>query len=375
MDSAALRSQGPVPAGGSRSLHDHAGYTAEVDTIGPEAWDRILGGFEDASYDQTACYADGRWGIGRTSRLLMLRDGVPVAGAQVALVLLPFPRRGVAFVKFGPFWRARRARRDINVYRAVVSALVHEYCTRRNCTLTLAPRPHPEHYRSEIEILSQSGFEMRRPYEDRNRYFVDLSLGADEQMRSLDKRWRYTLNRALANRFDISMEDGEAALAAFAALHRAMVARKRFYDCEAVHLLPGLSARLPAGMRPRVALACHSGRPVAGAVVAVLGDVAYYVHGASDDAALPLSAGYALQWWILRWLSDKGVRWYDLGGEALEPGLRHFKKGLAGKRGTVLSLTGEYDRWPNLQSRWMADLIYGAREAKRAIRSLRRAKP
>jgi hypothetical protein len=66
-------------------------------------------------------------------------------------------------------------------------------------------------------------------------------------------------------------------------------------------------------------------------VVAVCGDTAFYVFGATDDAALALNAGYALQWWIVEWLSTLPVRWYDLGGEALDAGLRQFKKGLVGK--------------------------------------------
>ena len=114
----------------------------------------------------------------------------------------------------------------------------------------------------------------------------------------------------------------------------------------------------------------HEGTPVAGAVVAVLGDTAYYVFGATSDEALPLKAGYALQWWIVNWLSDKKVRWYDLGGEAMEPGLRQFKKGLVGKSGVVLAMPGELDYWTHAVGQIVADGIYGFRAARGAVLSL-----
>ena len=147
-----------------------------------------------------------------------------------------------------------------------------------------------------------------------------------------------------------------------------MVARKRFRDTDAVHLLPELAARLPASMRPRVVLASHDGVAIAGAVIVACGDTAYYMYGATEDAALPLKAGYALHWWIVNWLPELGVRWYDLGGEAGDPGLRQFKKGLVGKQGAIVSTPGEFDRWPGLRARFTGDAIYAIRALQRRLR-------
>ena len=108
-----------------------------------------------------------------------------------------------------------------------------------------------------------------------------------------------------------------------------------------------------------------------GAAIAILGDTAYYVFGGSDDASLSLKGGYALQWWIIRWLSQRNVRWYDLGGEAGEQGLRQFKKGLVGKRGALVHMTGEYDYWSKPSARIMGDAIYGLRSLQRTIRRWR----
>jgi hypothetical protein len=343
--------------------------TCEIDTVPAEAWDKLAGEFDDLNYDQIACYSAGQWGE-RVSHLLLRRQGEPVAGARIAIVTLPGFRRGLGFLRFGPFWRRRGQPPDISMYRAVVGALVKEYSVRRGHCLTVIPRPNPEFYSQECKILSDHGFSVRRPFPDPNRYLVDLALDEKTQMQSLDQKWRYNLRQASANDFEIRLCESDADIRTFQALHAGIVARKGFYNSDMVHLLPKLAAQLPEASRPRIVLAFHQGRPVVGAAVAILGDTAYYVFGGSDSAALSLKGGYALQWWIIRWLSPQGVRWYDLGGEAHEQGLRQFKKGLVGKRGIVVTID-EYDHWTQPSARLLSDAMYGIRGLQRIIRSWR----
>lgn len=346
------------------------GLSCEVDSVPAAAWDKLASEFDDLNYDQIACYSAGQWGE-RVSHLLLRRQGESMAGARIAIVTLPGCKRGLAFLRFGPFWRHRGRAADLDVYRAAIAALVEEYCVRRGHCLTVIPRPNPEFYQQESQVLSDFGFSVRRRVPDPNRYLVDLSLDEEAQMRSLDQKWRYNLRQALANDFDIRLCESEADVRTFQSLHATMVTRKGFYNADMVHLLPDLAAQLPETSRPRIALAFHQGRAVVGATVALLGDTAYYVFGGSDSAALSLKGGYALQWWIIRWLSTQKVRWYDLGGEAQEPGLRQFKKGLVGKRGAVVSMTGEYDYWTQTSGRLLGDAIYGLRGLQRSIRHWR----
>ncbi len=343
--------------------------SVEVDSLAPEAWDRLIGEFDDIALDQTAVRADDEWGPERTSHFVLRRNGLPVAGARVAIRRIPGLRRGLAYTRFGPFWR-RRGTCDPGLYGAAVSALVQEYGVKRGHCVTVLPRPNPVHYARECAVLAEHGFAPRRPLPDANRYLVDLSLAEDAQRRSLDQKWRYNLRQALKNDLEVRLCEGERSLAAFTALHEAMVKRKRFSSDDPLHLLPELSVRLPARMRPHVILAFHGGRAVFGAVIAVLGDTAYYVFGASADEALRLKASYALQWWIVRWLRNSGARWYDLGTDVLDSGLRQFKKGFVGKRGTVVVMHGEHDRWVGLRGRVVADTIYGLRAARRTLRNL-----
>jgi hypothetical protein len=71
---------------------------------------------------------------------------------------------------------------------------------------------------------------------------------------------------------------------------------------------------------------------VAGLVASALGDSAIYLLGATSDDGLTAKGAYLLQWTLIRWLKENGVRWYDLGGIDPEgnPGVYTFKKGLSG---------------------------------------------
>jgi hypothetical protein len=353
--------------------HGAAGeFDCEIDEVADADWDRLAGQFDDISYDQTASFAAGLWGD-RTSHLMLRRGGEVVAGARLAIFRLPGFSRGLAFLRFGPFWRRHGQKPDISIYRAVVGAVAHEYCIRHGHFLSIIPRANPEFYSQESEVLAEFGFGVRRTPPDPNRYLVDLSLGEDEQMRSLDQKWRYNLRQATANNFDIRLGENESDIRTFQSLHAGMVTRKGFFNSDLVHMLPELSAQLPEALRLHTVLAFHQGRAVIGAAIGILGDTAYYVFGGSDRAALSLKGGYALHWWIVRWLSQQHpqARWYDLGGEAGEQGLRQFKKGLAGKRGTVIAANEEHDYWSHPSARIMGDALYAVRDLQRSIRRWR----
>lgn len=353
-----------------RQANAAGGITCEVDTVSDAVWEAELAQFEDAHYEQTACYIGGQRGE-NVSHLLLRSDGEAVAGARLALYTLPGLKTGLALLRFGPFWRRRDRPANFDHYRAVLAALMQEYCDRRGYCLTVRPRPNPDYYHRECAVIDELGFVIRRKIPAPDRYLVDISLDEAAQLKSLDKKWRYTLRQALAHDLEIRMGESAADVAAFQLLYRNMVARKHIDHAgvELVQATAGLVA-LPPPINLRVVLAYHDGRPVTGATVGIVGDCAYYVLGASDDAALELNAGYAVQWWIVRWLATQNVRWYELGGTG-DSGVRQFKKGLIGKAGTVLTMNGEYDRWTHFSGRIATDLIYGVRDIHDAVRRWR----
>jgi hypothetical protein len=82
----------------------------------------------------------------------------------------------------------------------------------------------------------------------------------------------------------------------------------------------------------RILISLDKGVPVAGIVVSAMGDSAIYLLGATSDAGLHAKGAYLLQWTAIRWLKERGTRFYDLGGINPEknPGVYSFKRGLSG---------------------------------------------
>jgi lipid II:glycine glycyltransferase (peptidoglycan interpeptide bridge formation enzyme) len=55
---------------------------------------------------------------------------------------------------------------------------------------------------------------------------------------------------------------------------------------------------------------------------------------------------------MIEWLKERGCHWYDLGGIDPEnnPGVYHFKCGIAGKTGKDETFIGEFDLYSNMRA-------------------------
>jgi len=355
----------PEPAATLVQGRDREVPAYEVDTLSDKEWDDIVAGFEDVSYEQTAAYCVAIWGEKKNSHLL-LRDGANIiAAAHVLEFKIPGLDKGLAYVKFGPLWRRTNQQPDPNDYCSILAALNEEYCNRRGLVLSILPRASPEFGPHEKALLEANGFNDHRPIEDSERYLVDLSLDEETQLASLGQTWRRNLRKSESSDLDIRFGVDTHAFEQFQTLHSSMVTRKNASHGDAVHVLPHLENALPEKLAPKIIIAYHEGKPIAGAAIALHGDTAYYVYGATAQVALPLRAGYALQWWIVRWLSDQGVRWYDLGGTGGDSGLVQFKTGLVGRQGKFIELSGEYLRFNNYVDRIAAEVLFSLRACHR----------
>lgn len=344
-----------------------------VKEINSVEWDQLLTGFDDTCFEQTAEFATERWGEHRTVCVKIERNGDVVGGACVAIFGLPGLGRGLAYVKHGPVWRQNGQTTDYENYRSVIAQLIQKFGREQGHALVIVPRPHPGMQAREYDVLYEMGFESGRDTRDPNRYFVDISLSLEDQFKSLDQKWRYNLKRARSNDLDIDWSGDDSAISKFTELYNEMNARKGFNSTDPMDSLKEMALNLPHALKPQIVFASHAGRPIAGAVVMTCGDVAYYVFGGSRKEALPLRAGYAVQWAIIEKLKQQGVTWYDLGGEAGANGLRQFKKGLSGKRGIVLETRGELKFCCGPGSKLACKLVLGASEISRALRATRTA--
>lgn len=345
---------------------DREGRSYSVDTLEPLDFDRILAGFDDTCFDQLATYRSGQW-PGRIHTFVSYRDGRPVGGAVLVAFAAPMLGRGVADLRFGPFWRRHGEAPDPADHDAIVKQLIREFAVRRGHMLTIRPRPSPDYTRLESETLVANGFRRRPAPDGAARYLVDVTIPEAEQMRSLDAQWRLNLSVARDAGVEVVHDDSDPAIAAFQDMHRRMVQRRNIGIVEPTHLIGPMIRDLPAPMKPRNFLAFHRGEPVAGAIVMNTGDTAHCVFGAREEKALALKAGHALQWEIVRSLGTQPVRYYDLGGESGHEGLRRFKNGLAGAAGATIPLPDEFDHWSRADSFLLGRSFQLARYVKRAM--------
>jgi hypothetical protein len=351
-----------------RSLRESR--TVVVDGMLAQNWPEIMSGFADATYNQLHLYAGQVWGHGNLSHIALRQGSDIVAAAQIILQRVPLLGRGVAFIKFGPLWRRKERAGDLGVLEAVLEAIKEEYGVRRKLMVTILPAPDPVHGEAVDEILAARGFLVRRQMSDPNRYLVDTQLGESQQLASLGQKWRYNLKKALKHGLEISTHHDLEGIARFMPIFRAMQERKAYDDKQASLALPAMISQLPPAQRPWVVIARHEGRDTAGCVVGAIGDTAYYLFGATDERALKLNAGYALQWKAIELLRlQSQVRWYDLGGEANDAGLRQFKKGLAGNAGKVVRFSGEFDFCADRISQFVVDQAFRLRDLRRRFRS------
>ncbi len=192
---------------------------------------------------------------------------------------------------------------------------------------------------------------MCRPLASPERYHVDLSLSLEALRANLHKKWRYNLKRSERHGLAIEWLDDDRGIQQFLGLYGLMRDRKAFADESGIEQWPRFQRDLPPRLAPRIALCLHEGEPLAGVVVSAIGDTALYAFGASHPRALKLGAGYFVQWAVIKWLEERGLRWYDLGGDLGNAGLRQFKSGLAGRSTGAAAFAGDFELCRDVPSR------------------------
>jgi len=112
-----------------------------------------------------------------------------------------------------------------------------------------------------------------------------------------------------------------------------MWARKRFRQTSSLAEFCSIQKTLPASQRMKVFVCQDEGVPVTGLVATAIGDSGIYLFGATSNRGLKTKGSYLLQWRVIQWLKENGIRRYNLGGINPEtnPGVFHFKKGLSGE--------------------------------------------
>lgn len=309
-------------------------WQVEVDTAGPGEWSRMLDLFEDANVYQTWAYGAIRWGRKNLSHLVLKCKGEVVGVAQLRIVRPASLNFGMAYLRWGPLCHRRGAEFDLDVAERMARCLEREYVHKRGLLLEVLPNAFVGSTRAEIlqsafSTFSSASLSSTEPYRT---FVLDLSPSLEQLRRRLDPKWRNKLSGAEKNGLVIIAGSGIEEYRDFCRMYKQMQQRKSFETTVDVEEFARIQEALPHAQRMRVLICKHEGTPVAGLVASVMGDSAIYLLGATSDDGLRAKGSYLLQWTLIQWLKQQGVRWYDLGGidPQKNPGVYSFKKGLSG---------------------------------------------
>jgi hypothetical protein len=320
------------------------GYTVEFGRFERERWDGLLGRFEDASIYQTWSYEMPSSGHRRVVHMLLRKNRVKRAAAQVRVMRFPVINVGIAYVRWGPLWKAKGVPMDLEVFRQAVRALRNEFSVRHH----LALRIYPLAFKSEApeleRILQEEGFlELQNARRDRT-LIMDLTVSLHTLRATLDQKWRNCLNRAEKNGLELKFGEEPELFEQVELIYSEMIRRKNLSDVSDIAHLRRVQPLLPTDQKLKIIVCSKDGQPVAGGIFSAIGDMALYMVGATSDAGMKTKGSYLIQWSFVNWLKENGIMHYDLHGFNPEtnPGTYHFKRGLAGKHGRNVEFLGKF---------------------------------
>lgn len=257
------------------------------------------------------------------TRLLVTVDGAGVAGAQL------LSRRVMGapslYAPRGPWWQ------DDKRGRAGLAALI-EWIRRERPSG--APFLRVDPLIAGPEPLGALGFQPApRQIQPRATIVVDLTPSDEAILAAFNSRVRYNARHAQKKGVEVS-EGGVEDARAFWELLNATAARKGFVERDLSYFTHLMETY---GDNARIFLARYQGAVVYGALIAVFGQVAYYLYGGSggDRSVKPSELG---QYRAMLWSKGRGATRYDMWGIPYSPApdnplytVYTFKSGFGGQ--------------------------------------------
>ncbi len=288
----------------------------------------------------------------RPLRLQLMRDDVPVAGAQV--LLKQFPIGSFAYVPRGPL---------LSTDNGLLIPFLGELDSRLaqlGCLAAKIELPVESSAISERDLTS-AGWVRGDEVQPRSTLVVDLTADVPTLQSRLSSGTRYNIRVAGRRGVTVRLGDHQDLPCLMKMLSAASNrSRVPVRDEEYLKALWGQLA--PAG-NAKLFKVEHEGRVIAATLVVLSGDRAYYLYGGFSNATRHLKLNDLIQWSIILHLKEMGYTSYDLWGIPDEVGrtfkreghslpssngeaghlwgVYHFKRGFGG---SVFRFAGAFDR-------------------------------
>lgn len=314
----------------------------EIDEIDKENWDNLISQFDDASIYQTWAYAISS---GKSLSHIVLKEGEKILGCcQVELKCSPIYKIGIADIHWGPLCVNKEGSCNPDVLLLLLREIKKEYAIRRGYYIRIWPHTTGDRKEFLKQILESEGFNKnlsQRPYRT---FILDLSQSVEDLRKNFLQKWRNCLNKAEKNGLKVVEGTSEELYNIFLKLLSQMVERKQFNTLVNYQEYRRIQMNLPEPLKMKIMICEADGEAVCAAICSAIGDTGIYLFGATGEKALKLNGAYLLQWHMIQWMKGNGIHYYDLGAfnPELNPGVYHFKKGIAGKNGWEETFLGEY---------------------------------
>ncbi|HSI59552.1 MAG TPA: peptidoglycan bridge formation glycyltransferase FemA/FemB family protein [Ideonella sp.] len=345
-------------------------YQFEVDGVAREAWQAVVGEFDDANLYQTWPYEALNSHERHMSHLVVRQGGEVVAAAQVRIQKIPVLNRGVAYVRWGPMCRRVGRETDTAALAAALEGLREEYAHRRRLSLRILPQLFAGEEAGFERVMAASGFVPTAAETAQRTLVMSLAATPEQLRKGLNQKWRNCLNQAERNGLTVTTGTDDDLFSAFHWLYDQMHTRKAFGQRSDIGMFRAVQGALPAHQKMRISIARSGAQVVAGLVCSRIGATGLYLFGATGDQGLHSKASYLLQWQNLLQLKQAGAACYNLHGinPTLNPGTYHFKAGLCGKNGRDVHYLGPHEATEGAANRLLFRVANSSRLAVRRAR-------
>jgi lipid II:glycine glycyltransferase (peptidoglycan interpeptide bridge formation enzyme) len=272
-------------------------------------------------------------------RLLVTKDGVPVAAISLLKRVLPFFNRSILYAPRGPVIGKECDQAGEDFFWREVIKLGKQHGA---ILLKIDPDIH-EPNEAALEWLAEIGF---RPaggddgfggVQPRYVFRMDITPSEEDLMAGMASKTRY--NVRLASRKGVKVRAGENKddLRIFYDILKETAERDRFLVRDFSYF-DSMYDLFVEGGTARLFLAEYKEEIIAATLAFYCGDRAWYLYGASSNKRRNVMPNYLLQWEMIKWAKSMQCSVYDMRGvppteDPDDPlsGLYRFKKGFGGE--------------------------------------------
>ena len=321
--------------------------------------------FADLEYTQEPGYAlEAAARVGARAEFLVVESGnEPIGFASMRTKPIPVLGGGLAYLHGGPAVRPSSGDFSLATWRACLASIARHYMGRKLTLRISAPVERADN--SDLDgVYGDLGF--KRSAAGGRTIVLGLSPSLEELRASFAGKWRTDLRRGERGDLRIVRSSDPADIARLQPMLAELARQKDFELAQDAEFFARAAARAtPDAPPPFVAhLAYHGEALVGGHIGAFTGDTALYLLGAANAGGREARAAFVLQWAVIAYARERGLKRYDLGGidPAANPDVYRFKARMSGRE---IERPAMWDKPAGM----IAPRIIAAAEAIRALRS------